>query len=47
MGERFLRPAYETFVFTVKRQRRAPKKKRDVQSTSSINNNVKTKIKQQ
>ena len=30
VGGRFLRPAYETFVFTVKRQRRSPKRKRDI-----------------
>ena len=30
VGGRFLRPAYETLVFTVKRQRRSPKRKRDI-----------------
>ena len=30
VGGRFLRPVYETFVFTVKRQRRSPESKRDI-----------------
>ena len=42
-------PAYETFVFTVKRQRRSPKRKRDkkAQVTCKITNSAKIKIKQQ
>ena len=47
VGGRFLRPAHETFVFTVKRQRRSSKRKRDKKAQVKINNSAKIKIKQQ